>query len=99
MNGVEITPREAGGFLLTGAMTFETVPALWRQSTALFDNGDSVTLDLHGITHTDSAGLALLIEWLRIARGKNKGIVFKNIPPQMMAIARASGLEQILPLS
>ncbi len=99
MNSVEITPQEAGGFLLTGALTFETVPALWRQSVALFDNSDSVTLDLHGITHTDSAGLALLIEWLRIARGKNRAIVFKNIPPQMMAIAKVSGLEQILPLS
>lgn len=99
MNSVDIEPLEAGGFLLTGALTFETVPALWRRSTALFDNSDSLILDLRGITHTDSAGLALLIEWMRAARGKNRAIVFKNIPPQMMAIAKVSGLEQILPLS
>ncbi len=98
MSDVEIKPLGDGGFLLSGALTFDTVPALWRQSTAQFNNADALTLDLQGITHTDSAGLALLIEWMRTARNRNKTIAFRNIPPQMLAIAKVSGVEQILPL-
>lgn len=98
MSDVEIKPLGDGGFLLSGALTFDTVPALWRQSAAQFNNADALMLDLQGITHTDSAGLALLIEWMRTARSRNKTIAFRNIPPQMLAIAKVSGVEQILPL-
>lgn len=96
---VKIIPSaEQGSFLLSGDLTFETVPAAWRTSSALLDQGGDITLDLQGVSHTDSAGLALLVEWMRAARGQGRRIIFKNIPPQMLAIATVSGLEQILPV-
>jgi len=61
-------------------------------------SGASIYIDLQAVERSDSAGLALLIEWLRVARHLNKTITFRNIPPQMHAIAQVSGLEEILPL-
>ena len=95
---VQIKPLAEGGFLLSGALTFDTIPSVWRTSSALLGEGDDITFDLQGISHTDSAGLALLVEWMRTARGQGKHIAFKNIPPQMLAIATVSGLEHILPI-
>jgi len=95
---VQIKPVAGGGFLLSGELTFETIPSVWRTSSALLSEPGDITFDLQGISHTDSAGLALLIDWMRTARGLNKRIAFKNIPAQMLAIATVSGLEDILPV-
>ena len=95
---LQIKPLAAGGFLLSGELTFETIPSVWRTSSALLSEPGDITFDLQGISHTDSAGLALLIDWMRTARGLNKRIAFKNIPAQMLAIATVSGLEDILPV-
>ena len=94
---VHIKPLSEGGFSVSGALTFETVPALAHDSASVLSGGGDINLDLQGISHADSAGLALLIEWMRTARAQEKGIVFKNVPPQMLAMATMSGLENILP--
>lgn len=86
--------------MLSGKLTFATVPQIYTQGNTLFDNNSSsLTLDLQGVTHTDSAGLALLMEWMRTARHRQQEIHFKNIPAQMFSIARLSGLDTILPLN
>ena len=46
----------------------------------------------------DSAGVALLIEWQRQAQKHNKSVCFINIPSQMLAIARLSGVDDLLSL-
>lgn len=99
MSELQIQPLGEGNFLLSGMLTFDTAPPAWRASSALLNGGGDLTLDLQGVTHTDSAGLALLIEWMRGARRRNKRITFKNIPTQMLAIAKVSGLERILPIA
>ncbi|MEO5702571.1 MAG: STAS domain-containing protein [Gammaproteobacteria bacterium] len=89
-----------GCFILSGALTFATVPHVYAQGNAVFaESGGSLTLDLQGIKHTDSAGLALLLEWMRTAQHQDQHIHFKNIPAQMLSIARLSGLDTVLPLS
>lgn len=85
---------------MSGALTFATVPHIHAHSGAVFaGDGASVTLDLQGVTHTDSAGLALILEWMRTAQRQGKVVVFRNIPAQMLSIARLSGLDAILPLT
>lgn len=96
-NAVQIKPSVEGGFLVSGALTFETVPSVVRSSTALLNGGADIIFDLQGISNADSAGLALLIEWMRAAHVQQKRIIFKNIPAQLLAIATMSGVEHILP--
>jgi phospholipid transport system transporter-binding protein len=83
---------------VTGRMGFATVMALWDQSQALFEGPDEVEVDLAGVTHADSAGLALLLEWHRYASRRGKTICFRNPSQQMLAIAKLSDLIGILHL-
>jgi phospholipid transport system transporter-binding protein len=99
MSEPAITQQADGSYLLSGALTFQTVPSLCEQSASLFQGKEDVLVDLSGVEHTDSAGLALLIEWLRLARLNGQGLLMRNIPKQMMAIAEVSDLENILPLA
>jgi phospholipid transport system transporter-binding protein len=93
------TGEAAGTFVLRGELSFSTVTSLMQQSAQLLWQADQLTLDLDGVTRTDSAGLALLIEWLRIARHKGKTIQFRNIPRQLMAVAEVVGLDRLLPVA
>ena len=58
--------------------------------------GSALTIDLQQVTQADSAGLALLIEWLRQARKANVSLSFSNIPPQMLVLIRVNGLQDTL---
>ena len=96
-----ITPvtGSEGHYQLAGELSFATVPQIYAQGGTLFDGpAATLVLDLSDVERTDSAGLALLVEWLRQARHQRKDLRFRNIPAQLLAIAKASGLENILPL-
>jgi phospholipid transport system transporter-binding protein len=98
-NSVNLSRREDGCFILKGVLDFQTVPGVWQHGLTLFGEAPNLVLDLQQVSRSDSAGLALLIEWMRFARRQNKPISFINMPAQMLAIARASSLDSILPLS
>lgn len=88
-----------GRLTLHGELSFSTVPGLWRDSLRLLEDLDEIHIDLKGVERSDSAGLALLVEWMRAAKRLGKPVQFLNIPTQMLAIARVSSLDQVLPLS
>ena len=52
-------------------------------------------VDLGAVDYSSSAGVALLLEWLRTARAAGKQLAFTNLPEQMGAIVRISGLETL----
>ena len=58
-----------------------------------------VTIDMQGISLADSAGLALMIEWLQRARATRREIVFANIPEQVRQLIRVNGLTQVFGLN
>ncbi len=95
-----ILTGQHGQFALTGVLSFQTVPVVWRQGLSMFNGEDAaVHLDLKGVSRSDSAGLVLLIEWMRHLREQGREINFTNVPQQMLAIARVSSLDKQLPLS
>ena len=81
-----------------GELTFATANDIFKQSQSLFAPISTLDIDLADVTRSDSAGLALLVEWIRSARQKNKTIVFHNVPDQILAIASASGVDELLPI-
>jgi phospholipid transport system transporter-binding protein len=92
--------RQNGRFSISGELTFATVTGILEQSRGLFAQADEVIeVELGAVERVDSAGLALLIEWLRLARDMNKSIRFSHLPEQMKAIAAACDLDSILPLA
>lgn len=84
----------------SGELTFETVPRLLDQSRAwLQSSGGAITVDLKAVTRADSAGLALLVEWLRLARLKARPLAFTNMPEQVRSLVRVNGLGHALGVS
>ncbi|TCK17566.1 phospholipid transport system transporter-binding protein [Thiogranum longum] len=97
-NPPTIQPGRDGRLEVHGELSFDSVPGLWRDCRETCVAGDDVDIDLGQVQRSDSAGLALLIEWLREAQRSGARLRFFNIPPQMLEMARASGLDRILPL-
>lgn len=96
MNEAAITPGGEGRYAISGELTFATVPELWRSGLGDFGSGP-VQLDLAGITRVDSAGIGLLIALIRAVRKQGGDISLAHAPPQLMAIATVSGLDEVLP--
>lgn len=85
-----------GSWMLTGDLSFSTVPDLMKGMDMQSADRDRISIDLAGVTRSDSAGLALLVEWLRESERLGKSITFLNMPAQMQSIARICGLGEIL---
>jgi len=94
------TGHKKGDFELDGVLDFATVSTILKQNLVFSDNSvETITIDLNGVSQSNSAGVALLVEWLYQARKNNKVIRFLNIPEQLLDIAKISALESILPTS
>ena len=90
---------ESGRLLLRGELCFDSIPALLSQAETLLGQGHGpLEIDLAEVGRVDSAGLALLIEWMRRARQQGRDIQFAHLPQQMLAIAEASDLAGMLPV-
>jgi len=99
MAEVRIAAQDGSCLRREGELSFATVPAIVAQGAKMVAQcSRRVVIDLGGVERADSAGLALLVEWMRVARGRRKSIVFREIPEQMLALARVSELDRILPL-
>ncbi|MEK7321592.1 MAG: STAS domain-containing protein [Pseudomonadota bacterium] len=96
MNVLGVVPRSENGYVLSGELTFETVPVAWRETQHLFVDGRSLHFDLANVGRADSAGIALLIEWLRLARQSGARVSYEHMPASILAIARVTGLEAVL---
>jgi len=99
MSVAALVDSGAGSWLLQGELDFESVPALLRHAGARMLGKDRLEVDLKAVTRADSAGLALLVEWLRESETAGNEIVFINVPPQLLSIARVCGLDEILSLA
>ena len=64
MSDFDLKDLGEGKFSLGGKMTFLTAGAILYASENLFEEHTRIEVDLSGINDTDSAGLALLLEWI-----------------------------------
>lgn len=76
-----------------GVLNFETVPVLMKQAEDFLQKFNDVRVSFKGVTDSNSAGLALLLEMKRYMHTKNKNIVFADLPEQICTIAHAYGID------
>ena len=81
---------------VTGALHFTTVSALLTAGVEAINGGRAAVIDLGSVKASDSSGLALLIEWLSIAKAAGRGLRFENLPTQLQQLARLSEVEELL---
>ena len=100
MSSAVINKLDTHHFHVEGELNLATAPELFQSMQTQFPAVSSEAhIDLGGVTRSDSAGLALLVEWLRLAEQQGITLRFHNLPDQLREIARVSDLLPILPLA
>ena len=85
-----------GCFAISGDMNFDTAEKILRASEVPFEEHTQLEIDLSEVTDTDSAGLALLLEWVTWANHSVREISFTGVPEKLKAIARTTEVEPLL---
>jgi phospholipid transport system transporter-binding protein len=94
--GFAIEPAGPGRLEASGELTFATAAKALERGAGLIGQGGECLVDLSRVQSGDSAGIAVLIEWLATAQARGTTLRYENIPAQMLAIARISDLEDLL---
>ena len=93
MLGSKLVQQAPGRYAIQGDLSFATVNDLLERSRTLFVGEAELEIDLSGVSHADSAGLALLIEWLKNARSQHLKIKYLSMPLQLTALAEISEIK------
>ena len=95
---VGISESTKGRVVVTGELTFATARDA-RQLGVLVLEGSAaerIVIDCGGVTRADSAGLAVLLDWLAWGRRRSRPVSLHNLPASLLAIARISEVDELL---
>jgi phospholipid transport system transporter-binding protein len=96
---VEVVEASPGHIRVTGALTFDTARRA-REAALRILNGSTasttIVVDCAGVQESDSAGLAVLIDFLSNADARGRAVTFANIPQGIRAAADISDSAAIL---
>jgi phospholipid transport system transporter-binding protein len=87
-----------GTFFLTGDVDFFNVMSLYQQSLPQINLCQALHFDFSGLKSSDSSGLALIIEWIKLAKKQNKPIRYSHLSQDILSLAKISGLDQLIDL-
>ena len=91
-----LSKNDIGGYELSGELTFKTVDALYQCSDEIIAASSDIAIHLQGVSHVDSAGLVLLVEWARRAAQQQGQLRFSGIPEQLKTLVRINGLQDVI---
>lgn len=80
---------------LAGDLTLRNAMSLYQESLPLVKQNGVTTFDFASLRSSDSAGIALMVAWLRLLAQQKKKAVFLNIPPALLAMAKAASMDSL----
>jgi phospholipid transport system transporter-binding protein len=87
-----------GRLTAEGPLTFLT--ARWAHEQGLQSLSSSLAqeleVDCRGITSSDSAGLAVLLDWLGAVKRAGRSLRYRRLPPGLLALGRISEVDELL---
>ncbi len=94
----DIAVTAPGRFAASGTLTFGNARVARSEGLHALRTSSArdLEVDCSGITHSDSAGLAVLLDWMAIMKREGRPLCFANLPPALLAVARISGVEEML---
>ena len=100
MSDSSIHTGDDGTVHLGGEMNFASTPGLYRELESRFTGSGSVlNIDLAGINHADSSGLALLLEWQAMAHKFDRGLHITNAPASLLSLAKLCEADKLMDVS
>ncbi len=93
MTKPQLKPLEQDVWGVSGDLTFATVAELLPDFSARIQaSGGRSRFDLGEVTRADSAGLALLLEGMALAREAGGEVEYRNLPESLRDLARISNV-------
>jgi len=95
---VSISEPTSGRVVVTGELTFGTAREARQIGVLVLESSraDRIVVDCSAVTRADSAGLAVLLDWLAWGRRRSKPLSLQNLPASLIAIARISEVDGLL---
>lgn len=84
-----------GQLFVSGPMNQQTAAALMQEGASLFADADRV-VDLSAIEAVDSAALAVLLGWKRLAQGAGRSLAIVGAPQAFVSLASLYGITPLL---
>jgi phospholipid transport system transporter-binding protein len=96
-----LTVEDAGGsrVVLRGSLTFSSAAAGYAaglRRIATLAAGDRCNFDCSALGESDSAGLAVLIEWKAEAHRRGAELGYSGLPESLARLARITDVERLL---
>ena len=94
----QLAPSGNGRFVAQGPLTFATARRAREQGLQCLASaaGRELEVDCGGITASDSAGLAVLLDWLGAMKRAGRALRYTHLPADLVALARISEVEELL---
>ncbi len=96
--GAQLVAAGAGRLRVEGDLDFGTVAGLLAQGEAMIPRSGQIEIDLGGVESANSAGLALLLEWVDLSRARRVDLRYLGLPDALARIADLSNLRSLLPV-
>ncbi|HEU5136597.1 MAG TPA: STAS domain-containing protein [Steroidobacteraceae bacterium] len=95
---IEISEPSNGRVVVSGELTFATARDARQLGILVLESSraDRLVIDCSAVTRADSAGLAVLLDWLAWGRRKSRAVTLENLPSSLVAIARISEVDGLL---
>jgi phospholipid transport system transporter-binding protein len=96
VSGFDLAAVGEGRLVASGELVFATAAQALAAGLRAIKPGERLVVDLRGVASGDSAGLAVLVEWLSVARERGCRLSYESVPPQILAVAHTSGLKELM---
>ena len=98
MSEVVLNKLSDDKFSIKGVLMMNTVMSVLNELTSKLNSQSEISIDFSKVENSDSAAVALIIAWLAKAKQRNIKIHLLHLPQQILDIAKASDLLEILPI-
>lgn len=87
-----------GRFALRGTLDFASAEHAYAAGLGALERAASAScvFDCAALANADSAGLAVLLDWQRLAMGRGVTLSYEKIPDSIVRLARISAVEPLL---
>jgi phospholipid transport system transporter-binding protein len=95
---VGISESSPGRVTVSGELTFGTAREARQVGLLVLDGSraERIVVDCSAVTRADSAGLAVLLDWLAWGLRRSRAVSLENLPAPLVAIARISEVDGLL---
>jgi phospholipid transport system transporter-binding protein len=95
---VSISEPTSGRVVVTGELTFGTAREARQIGVLVLESSraERIVVECSAVTRADSAGLAVLLDWLAWGRRRSRPLSLQNLPASLIAIARISEVDGLL---